>query len=966
MTYTQEAVPPPDEGAPSAARHYRPVARPPDDEEAISYPSRRREAAGASMAGWARRKGHVWARAESLVTLAVVGSCVVFVFLQFDPSFLFLNTTITGGDTGAHVLLPWVAEHQLLPHLRLTGWTMSNWDGFPAVTFYFPLPIYSIVALNTIIPYNIAFKLVTAAPMILLPVAAWLLGRLARAPFPIPAVLAVATVPYLFGSEFSIYGGNIFSTLAGEFCFGWSLWFGLVFLGLVVRGLQTGRYRAWAAVIFACTFMSHIDPTMFVGAGAGVLLITYALRERDWRGAFWWAAPTILVGGFLAAWWALAFYLRFPYVTDMGYTKNTSYLSGLFPTSNPDDTWLFILAIAGAALSLARKRRLGEFLTIMAVLSAIAFRFMPNSILWNNRVLPFWFLCLYLLAGLALIELYYLLVERTSNYVVTLRAALLPGPILVMLVGLVWVGGPLGKLPGEKASPTGGSTFVGLQFKTSSQVPSWISWNYTGYQYTCSASDASCKSADIKTRWPEYEKIVKELEDAAKKYGCGSAMWEYNSSMNDYGTTDALTILPYWTNGCIGSMEGLYYESSATTPFHFINQSELSTAPSDPMVGLPYASSPDVGLGVKHLQMLGVKYYLAMDSALQQQAAADSSLKLISTFGPYDVNNNGSSGTATEHYWKLYLVKGSATVVPLANQPVVMRGLDNVKQSKYLQVMTTYTPPGSSTNLSCNGSPGWYLDPGAWDVYLASSGPSNWSRVNFCQDTGLPVIKEPKTTVSDVVQQNSSISFNVSRLGTPVEVKISYFPNWQVSGAEGVYRISPNMMVVVPTSHHVRLWYGYTAVDYTGYVLSFLALIGLVVLVRRPLAPVVAVRRPAMARRDTVFRPTSPAGRWLGAHFPPQDGRAPGNGNGYGYGNGWGPGQGPPAYVPAGPPGLGAPGEGAPPTAGPGPVPPPPTSEGTGSAATGATGSWWLPTPPPDEGTPGAEPGPGPEGAPDH
>ena len=64
--------------------------------------------------------------------------------------------------------------------------------------------------------------------------------------------------------------------------------------------------------------------------------------------------------------------------------------------------------------------------------------------------------------------------------------------------------------------------------------------------------------------------------------------------MNDYGTPDALTMLPYWTNGCIGSMEGLYYEASATTPFHFIDQSELSLQPSDPMVGLPYASAPDV------------------------------------------------------------------------------------------------------------------------------------------------------------------------------------------------------------------------------------------------------------------------------------------------------------------------------------------------------------------------------------
>ena len=77
---------------------------------------------------------------------------------------------------------------------------------------------------------------------------------------------------------------------------------------------------------------------------------------------------------------------------------------------------------------------------------------------------------------------------------------------------------------------------------------------------------------------------------------------------------------------------------------------------------------------------------------------------------------------------------------------------------------------------------------------------------------------------------------------------ISYFPNWQASGATGVYRVSPNLMVVVPTSHHVSLSYGNTPVDYEGWGLSILGLIGLVVLVRRPVAPVRSVRRTGMVR----------------------------------------------------------------------------------------------------------------------
>ena len=65
----------------------------------------------------------------------------------------------------------------------------------------------------------------------------------------------------------------------------------------------------------------------------------------------------------------------------------------------------------------------------------------------------------------------------------------------------------------------------------------------------------------------------------------GRAMWEYTSDLNHYGTTFALSLLPLFTDGHIGSMEGLYFESSATTAFHFLLQAELSTKPSQPGAG---------------------------------------------------------------------------------------------------------------------------------------------------------------------------------------------------------------------------------------------------------------------------------------------------------------------------------------------------------------------------------------------
>ena len=69
----------------------------------------------------------------------------------------------------------------------------------------------------------------------------------------------------------------------------------------------------------------------------------------------------------------------------------------------------------------------------------------------------------------------------------------------------------------------------------------------------------------------------------------------------------------------------------------------------------------------------------------------------------------------------------------------------------------------------------------AVDVVPAADGPAEWARVTAA-DVHPTAVAEPKTTVSDVRQTDSSISFHVDRVGVPVEVRVSYFPNWQCPG----------------------------------------------------------------------------------------------------------------------------------------------------------------------------------------
>jgi hypothetical protein len=290
-------------------------------------------------------------------------------------------------------------------------------------------------------------------------------------------------------------------------------------------------------------------------------------------------------------------------------------------------------------------------------------------------------------------------------------------------------------------------------------------------------------------------------------------MWEYSASENRFGTPEALMLLPFETNGCIDSMEGLLFESSATTPYHFLNQAELSAGPSEPEVGLPYGAL-NVTLGVQHLQLLGVKYFMAETPQVEQEAAVDPYLQLVAKSGPWTYDYSGAATTTT---WQIDLVKDSALVTPLANDPVVLSGVKAGPASW----LGSAAHPGPSLT--------WYGDPSKWNVELAQSGPSDWPRTPVSDVR--PTVKHVGTTkVSAVTQSDSSVSFHVSRVGTPVLVKVSYFPNWHASGADGPYRVTPNLMVVVPTSHDVTLSYGASSANHLGQLATLIGLVALVVL----------------------------------------------------------------------------------------------------------------------------------------
>ena len=96
------------------------------------------------VAAWLRRVPFTrW------VDLLVVLGGAWFVLWVVNPDgVLFSRTTPTGGDLGAHVWGPAFLRDELLPGLRLTGWTPDWYAGFPAYHFYMVVPMLAVVAVD--------------------------------------------------------------------------------------------------------------------------------------------------------------------------------------------------------------------------------------------------------------------------------------------------------------------------------------------------------------------------------------------------------------------------------------------------------------------------------------------------------------------------------------------------------------------------------------------------------------------------------------------------------------------------------------------------------------------------------------------------------------------------------------------------------------------------------------------------
>jgi hypothetical protein len=439
-----------------------------------------------------------------------------------------------------------------------------------------------------------------------------------------------------------------------------------------------------------------------------------------------------------------------------------------------------------------------------------------------------------------------------AGYATGIGIAVVAGLVTAVALGMTFRELPGGKMNGNSYQ------WAGLETSYVGVAPDWAKYNFKGLEDKGQTLVAD-PSANDTSFSEEYFGLIDTLRAVGKQNGCGRVMWEYEDArQSSFGTPMSFMMFPYFTQGCMGSQEGLYFEASSTTPFHFLMQSELSQKCSCAQrfdifgfANSPYKPmSTDFALGVRHMQLMGIRYYLSTTKASRDLADASPDLHAVGRFEPNPLADN----TPREPY----------VIYEVADAPVV-RGL-SAKPEVWPNVSDEILHYAGPTTQ-------WFMDPERWDVYPATTGPADWPRNNaVTAPPHMPLLTEKQIAearknhlsqadideiqatklrtpelkplpaagtperitpakVSNVKVDREEISFDVDRTGAPVLVNVSYFPSWKAEGATGPYRAGANQMVVVPTATHVVLRFGMMPVQYAGYGISALGLVGLIGLV---------------------------------------------------------------------------------------------------------------------------------------
>ncbi len=564
---------------------------------------------------------------EQIIDFSLLILITAFLLSYFAPKYLLSKTITTGGDTASHYYTAQYLRDYLLPHGRISGWTQGNYAGFPMLQFYFPLPFLLMVALSFFMPLQIAFKLITVLGTFLLPICAYFSLRLMGYLFPVPIIGAISTLPFLFMEANSMWGGNIQSTLAGEFTYSLGFALTILFIGSLYNGIVTGRHVIKNAVLIALIGFSHGYTLLF----SGVASLFFLMTTEDFLRKFKYLFKVHVFGFMLMGFWIIPLLFNLPNTTPFNFVWTLGSILEIFP---PVLIPFVVVAILGRIVGIASVFWKKD---VILRLSDAGWRSIWKGL--DTRIHYLWF-CV--IVSLIFYRIGYDLKVVDIRFLPLLQAFL-------MIIAAVELGSTVQILRVKWLFPVilAILVFSWVDHNTVS-VKNWIIWNYEGFEK--------------KPAWPVFSSINNYLAGTPND---PRVVYENAPATNAIGSMRAFESLPLFSGR--STLEGLYSTASISSPFVFYIQSEISKDASCPLPDYN-CSTLNIKSGIRHLRMFNVKDFIVRSDEVKSVIKRYPEFILKKRFGPYELYEL----SADENRY----------VIPLKYEPVLYE-TDNWKPVSY-------------------------------------------------------------------------------------------------------------------------------------------------------------------------------------------------------------------------------------------------------------------------------------------
>ncbi len=685
--------------------------------------------------------------AKMVASIVALVSITAFLLLYFKPELLLLDTITNGGDTGSHNYPLHYLRDYLLPSGRIVGWMPDWYAGMPLFQFYFPVPFILMTLMSYVVPINIAFKIGTVLGTFALPIAAFVVAKLMKFKFPMPAIVAALTLLFLFNTGNSMWGGNIPSTLAGEFSYSLSMALSVLFLGLLYYGMTSDKNKSKMIIICAAVFafatMCHVYPVFFAAFASTFFLF---LGKRQLKSNLVYLFKVYGLAFLLAAFWLVPMLAKINYSSVYHYVWNLRNIEEVFPYIVQP---LLLLTAIGAIRALRNSDKRVLFFLYCMLIAVLLYAISPHMGVTDIRFIPFMQLFL----------------------------------IFPSAYAICWIATKLDKMPMIGFIVLVVVLISTLYFANTNEkyIPYWIKWNYEGFE--------------SKDSWTQLDAITTYLSELPH----GRVVHEYSNAHDKFGTPRTFESIPLFAGKPV--LEGLNIESAITAPHVFVIQSEISITPTCPIPGLRCASF-DIDNATIHLRQFNVRYVIATNDRLKDALKANANYRFLKDFNEIEI-------------YELVPDERSGYVAVADYEPVLVQTKD------WKDISLQWFKQASEVPIVFTE-----------DVTAADRERFETVYTDFSTDMigQLPAIPVDECEIKETVE-NEVIELQLGQdcIGKPLIVRVPYFPNWQVDGADKIYLASPAFMIIYPERTDVRIYYSYVAVDYIGSMLTAVG-IGIVIL----------------------------------------------------------------------------------------------------------------------------------------